>query len=157
VRGLTDALNRPIIELTSPECRADLADKRCRVVLRQFTRTSSVIVVNDDQTFEAEGLSSYPDSYAYGKLRWLSGSNSGSDYEILRSDLVSETSFDMARLQLTLRDIPLQPIRADDQFELSFGCDKRYVTCLGRFRNQLNFRGEPFVPGVDALLRYPDA
>jgi uncharacterized phage protein (TIGR02218 family) len=157
VRGLTDALDRPIVELTSPECRAELGDKRCRVALRRFTRITSVAQVQDLQTFEADALSSTPEAYAYGRLRWLSGANSGSESEIMRADVLSETIFDMARLRLTLRDVPQNVIATDDRFEISFGCDKRYVTCLGRFLNQLNFRGEPFVPGVDALLRYPDA
>jgi uncharacterized phage protein (TIGR02218 family) len=157
VRGLTDALDRPIVELTSPECRAELGDKRCRVALRRFTSITSVAQIQDLQTFEADALSSMPEAYAYGRLRWLNGSNSGSESELMRSDILSEASFDMARLRLTLRDAPMHNIATGDRFEISFGCDKRYGTCLGRFANQLNFRGEPFVPGVDALLRYPDA
>jgi uncharacterized phage protein (TIGR02218 family) len=31
------------------------------------------------------------------------------------------------------------------------GCDKRHTTCRTKFTNILNFRGEPFVPGTDAL------
>ena len=37
------------------------------------------------------------------------------------------------------------------------GCDKRLDTCSDRFANVLNFRGEPYVPGADLLLSYPDA
>ena len=37
------------------------------------------------------------------------------------------------------------------------GCDKRLATCIDRFANVLNFRGEPYVPGQDALTHYPDA
>jgi uncharacterized phage protein (TIGR02218 family) len=157
VRGLTDALNQPIVEMTSPECRAGLGDKRCRVALRRFTRLSAVASVQNEQIFEADGLSSYVDAYAYGRLRWISGASSGFESEIMASEIVSEINFDIARVRLTLRDAPLAVLALGDRFEISFGCDKRYVTCLGRFGNQLNFRGEPFVPGVDALLRYPDA
>ncbi len=157
VRGLTDALNRPIVEMTSAECRADLADKRCRVALRRFTRLSAISSMQSDQLFEADGLSSQPDAYAYGRLRWISGANSNTDSEVRTTTIISQASFDVARLQITLRDDPLHAVAADDRFEISFGCDKRYGTCLGRFGNQLNFRGEPFVPGVDALMRYPDA
>ncbi len=46
------------------------------------------------------------------------------------------------------------------------GCDKRLTTCITKFAipgsrdfalgNAKNFRGEPFVPGQDKYLRYPD-
>jgi uncharacterized phage protein (TIGR02218 family) len=157
VRGLTDALDRPIVELTSPECRADFADKRCRVDVRRFSRITSVALVQTAHIFEAEALSSYPDAYGYGRLRWLSGANSSLESDVVIGVIISETAFDVARLKITLRDAPYDAIAPGDRFEISFGCDKRYVTCLGRFHNQLNFRGEPFVPGVDALMRYPDA
>jgi uncharacterized phage protein (TIGR02218 family) len=157
VRGLTEALDRSIVELTSPECRADLGDKRCRVNVRSVSRGSSVVARTDNQIFEAEGLSSYTDAYAYGRLRWRTGANSGSDAEVVSQVLISEASFDNTRLRLTLREPPLHAVAVGDRFEISYGCDKRYATCVGRFGNQLNFRGEPFVPGVDALLRYPDA
>jgi hypothetical protein len=29
------------------------------------------------------------------------------------------------------------------------------ATCGGRFGNALNFRGEPYLPGIDLLTRYP--
>lgn len=37
------------------------------------------------------------------------------------------------------------------------GCDKRQETCIGKFDNIINMRAEPFVPGQDAILKYPDA
>jgi hypothetical protein len=40
---------------------------------------------------------------------------------------------------------------------LTQGCDKRLATCSGRFGNAVNFRGEPFLPGMDLLTRYPGA
>jgi hypothetical protein len=37
------------------------------------------------------------------------------------------------------------------------GGDKRLDTCFSRFANVLNFRREPYVPGQDRLMSYPDA
>jgi uncharacterized phage protein (TIGR02218 family) len=48
-------------------------------------------------------------------------------------------------------------IAAGDTFSVYPGCDKRLETCLGRFGNVVNFRGEPYVPGIDAMMSYPDA
>lgn len=40
-----------------------------------------------------------------------------------------------------------------DGFRIQPGCDQMRATCQTRFDNYLNFRGEPFVPGQDALLQ----
>jgi len=48
-------------------------------------------------------------------------------------------------------------IEPGDAFAIHPGCDKRLDTCIARFANVLNFRGEPYVPGQDALMSYPDA
>ena len=39
--------------------------------------------------------------------------------------------------------------------EVIEGCDKSLATCDARFANVANFRGEPYLPGVDLLTRYP--
>jgi len=41
--------------------------------------------------------------------------------------------------------------------ELVEGCDKSLATCATRFANAVNFRGEPYLPGIDLLTRYPGA
>jgi hypothetical protein len=41
--------------------------------------------------------------------------------------------------------------------ELREGCDKRFETCVTRFANAENFRGEPHLPGTDLLTRFPGA
>jgi uncharacterized phage protein (TIGR02218 family) len=43
-------------------------------------------------------------------------------------------------------------IALGDSFTVSAGCDKQFDTCISRFSNAINFRGEPHVPGTDKLL-----
>jgi hypothetical protein len=45
-------------------------------------------------------------------------------------------------------------VRARSSIE---GCDKQMATCSARFANAVNFRGEPYLPGMDLLTRYPGA
>ena len=54
-------------------------------------------------------------------------------------------------------DGALEAVGAHLREELVEGCDKRLETCLSRFGNVVNFRGEPFLPGIDLLTRYPGA
>jgi len=44
-----------------------------------------------------------------------------------------------------------------DRIALRHGCDKSFATCVSRFGNAENFRGEPHLPGNDLLTRYPGA
>ena len=55
---------------------------------------------------------------------------------------------------MTLRRVPrFEGVGA--RVELIEGCDKSLATCAARFANALNFRGEPYLPGMDLLTRYP--
>ena len=48
-------------------------------------------------------------------------------------------------------------VAAGTLVEVSEGCDKSFATCVARFGNGANFRGEPHLPGIDLLTRYPGA
>lgn len=49
IRGIMQAYTRNIGELTSPGCRANLGDSRCKVALGPFTVSSTLTGVSDDQ------------------------------------------------------------------------------------------------------------
>lgn len=143
LRGPTAALERAVVEETSPECRASLGDRRCRVDLaarRRFAR----VVETDGEVLTLDAVEPTANAYGYGVLRWLTGGNSGLTAMILSSDGDA----------VTLRDPPAGPVAAGDLAELIEGCDRRFATCAGRFANALNFRGEPHLPGNDLLTRY---
>jgi uncharacterized phage protein (TIGR02218 family) len=147
LRGPTARLERPVVEQTSPECRAELGDRRCRVDMASRTRVTRIVAVPDEGTVEVAAADLPADAYAFGRLRWLGGANSGLESGILAS----------AGPLLTLRDPPPRPSTAGDLVEIAEGCDKRFPTCCGRFANAENFRGEPHLPGMDLLTRYPGA
>ena len=144
LRGPTALLDRPVVELTSPECRARLGDARCRVDMAGRVRITKVTAVVDEDVIEvAEAAGG--NAYGYGRLRWLSGPNSGLESAILRSE----------GMRLTLREAPAFAPSPGTLVEISEGCDKALATCAGRFGNVVNFRGEPHLPGIDLLTRYP--
>ena len=72
LRGGSAALDRPVGEETSAECRAELGDRRCRVAMagrRRFARVASV--AGREVTVDiAEPL---PDAYGGGLVRWIGG------------------------------------------------------------------------------------
>ncbi|AGH51143.1 hypothetical protein G432_17125 [Sphingomonas sp. MM-1] len=146
--GPTAMLDRPVVEYTSPECRAELGDRRCRIDMagrRRLTRLADVDA--DGRLRVAAAGTGAPNARGYGRLRWIDGANAGLSSAILSS----------AGDWLTLREPPPYPIAAGLIVEIAEGCDKSLATCAGRFGNAANFRGEPWLPGNDILTRYPGA
>ena len=147
LRGPAALLDRPVVEQTSPECRAELGDKRCRVDMAGRVRVSRVVAVPDEETVEVADVPAEANDYGYGRLRWISGANSGQESSVLSS----------AGARLILRDPPHFSPALGDLVELHEGCDRSFATCRARFQNAVNFRGEPHLPGMDLLTRYPGA
>lgn len=147
LRGAGALLEGPVVEQTSPSCRAHLGDKRCRVDMAARTRTTRITAAVEDDVVEVESAAAGAKAYAYGLLRWISGANSGLESAILSSSGV----------RLTLREPPHFTPAPGDFVEITEGCDKRLATCSARFGNAANFRGEPHLPGIDLLTRYPGA
>ncbi len=144
LRGAPAVLDAAVVEETSPECRAQLGDRRCRVDLSG--RRNSTVVVSVLGRVVTLGAALADGDFAYGALRWLTGDNAGMESRIVAN----------AGATVTLRDVPAFAVAAGTQVELIQGCDKRFATCIGRFGNAVNFRGEPHLPGNDLLTRYGD-
>jgi uncharacterized phage protein (TIGR02218 family) len=151
LRGLTQALAQRIGELYSPECRADLGDNRCKVDLGVWRRNGAVTGVIDRLTFTA-GVDGGPFADGWfdgGVLTFTTGADAGRSIEV-RAWTAAE-----GRIALFLP--PPFAAAVGDTFHIVLGCDKRLATCRDRYANVLNFRGEPYLPGQDALTAYPDA
>lgn len=145
LRGVAAALEAPVVEVTSPECRAELGDKRCRVAMAGRRRAARIVAA-EGAVLTLDAGEPVPGAYAGGWLRWVSGANSGLEDAIGAS----------AGAMVTLRRAP--PFAAAGALvEVREGCDKSIATCAARFGNAANFRGEPYLPGIDLLARYPGA
>lgn len=224
IRGLLDAYGQIIGEVYTPDCRADLGDSRCTVVLdpppwapstayaggarvvatadalplRHFRCTQGGTSGASEPGWDATLTASTPDGsctwetllaftvactvatvvpavpgeagthrftvtpdlaefgavpegllpwFAAGQVSWLTGANAGVRAEI--------KAWDAATSEVTLFLPPTFPLAPGDTLTLTVGCDKRRDTCLGRFQNLVNMRGEPFLPGLDKALDYP--
>ena len=147
LKGPAAMLERPAVEQTSPECRAALGDKRCRVDMAGRSRTTRIVALPGEDSVEVADAASGARAHAYGRLRWIGGANSGLESAILTSD----------GPLLRLREPPPLPAAVGDLVRILEGCDKSFATCRDRFANAANFRGEPHLPGIDLLTRYPGA
>lgn len=126
---------------TSPECRARLGDRHCRVSMR--TRRQRARLVGGSATTLSFSIDN-TERFAFGRLRWLTGKSAG------LSQVILTAHGSAVELQTALENLTV-----GDEALLQEGCDGRFETCSERFDNVENFRGEPHLPGTDTLTRYP--
>lgn len=132
------------VDWTGAEGRVELGDRRCRVAMagrRSFARLIAV----DDTALTLDRVEPSANAYGAGLIRWFSGASVGLAAAIYSSD----------GAVIRLRSAPRIPPAPGYLVQVTQGCDKSIATCAGRFVNAANFRGEPFLPGIDLLTRYP--
>jgi len=144
LHGAAARLSGPMCPETSPECRAEFGDKKCRVDLAGRS-IRAVVVSNEGAELMLD--QALDERFLFGRARFMSGANCGAMSTIIGVDGTT----------IHLRDVPRMEVEAGAAIELREGCDKRFATCVGRFDNAANFRGEPHLPGNDLLTRYPGA
>jgi uncharacterized phage protein (TIGR02218 family) len=141
LRGPTAALAVTAVESSSPECRAELGDRRCGVALRGRV-TLAVVAAAETLRLTLATEDVVLANYVEGRLRVLDGPQAGCDRRIVACDSAA-----------LLIDEPIA-LTPGTRLRLWQGCDKRFATCVQRFDNAANFRGEPHVPGADILTRF---
>jgi uncharacterized phage protein (TIGR02218 family) len=151
-RSLSHALDQERGRMFRATCDADLGDGRCKVDLARPDWTASAAVLATDGFGRLTALvpGNRPTGFFdAGALLFASGLNAGLRTEVLGD--VRDGEGDHFELWQTTAE----PIAPGDAFTVSAGCDKRFETCLGRFGNDVNFRGFPHMPGNDFALSYP--
>ncbi|AZV78554.1 DUF2163 domain-containing protein [Parasedimentitalea marina] len=152
LRGLSDALNRPLGRVYQKPCTAVLGDSACRFALDTpgYREEVPVEQVVRAQEYRWPDLAGYePGWFARGTLEVLSGAAQGLT-GVIKQD----------RVEATGRVIELwQPIRAEvlpgDVVRLQAGCDKRMESCRLKFNNLVNHQGFPDIPGEDWVMSVP--
>lgn len=145
LRGIKHLLQKQAAPVYSPSCRARLGDKACRVTLAAFERRTALTAQTSDTAFRFDNTGVVDSSLSFGVLRWLDGPLTGQDSVILTH---SGTAIELDESMTQALSFPLK-------VRVTAGCDKRLATCRDVFSNVANYRGEPYVPGLDSLLNYP--
>jgi uncharacterized phage protein (TIGR02218 family) len=150
LRGLLDKYGQNIGRLYTAGCPARVGDSQCTVDLAPFTVAGSVTAPGADRRSWVDPARGEPDRwFDGGVLTWSSGLNAGLSMEV--------KSYVLSTQALTLF-LPMPfAVQTGDTYTLTPGCDGRLTTCKNKFDNVVNFRGFPYVPGVDAMVTYPDA
>lgn len=144
--GLMEAYGISIGELTSPMCRASLGDARCGFNLTgspSSTVTGTIVTadtdfftLHDSSRVEADGY------FDEGVITFTSGDNAG---------IAREVKAYVVGTWITKTPIPYDATGAT--YTMTRGCNRRFETCRDTFNNVINFRGEPWLRGNDALIQ----
>lgn len=142
VRGVGQKLSQQIGSFYAAGCRAQLGDDRCKVSLGAYTVTGSLSAVSSNSVFADSSRSEENGYFLAGRITFTSGNNLGLSMEIK----------EFAAGQFVLVMPMPYAVEAGDDYAAVAGCGKVFSTCVARFNNAVNFRGEPHVPGLDRML-----
>ncbi|MDJ0821454.1 MAG: DUF2163 domain-containing protein [Paracoccaceae bacterium] len=152
LRGLTEALNRPMGRVFQKPCTAVLGDKACGfdVTTSGYVHEGAVSEVCEGRVFLLPDLPGFePAWFQRGRLTVVTGAAAGLGGAIKRDG----TEDDQRSIELW------EPLRAEivpgDEVQLIAGCDKRFDTCRFKFNNVLNFQGFPDIPEEDWITVHP--
>jgi uncharacterized phage protein (TIGR02218 family) len=146
LRGMSQAFTQQLCELTSPTCRARLGDARCKVPLGPLTVTGTVTGITNTRVWTDSTRGEAAGYFTFGEITWTSGPNAGYSME-----LKTHAASGVFTLQLPMP----YAVAVGHSYSMAPGCDKLLNTCKVKFSNVVNFRGEPHLPGMDAILRGP--
>lgn len=148
IRGLMQILQNQLGIQFSNACRANLGDTKCTVNLAPLTVTATVTQTTAlNNFFVSSGLTQPVDYFTGGLVTFITGANAGFALQCKIYNPIGDV--------VVIEPFPY-PIAVGDQFTIYPGCNKQLTTCLNKFNNLVNFRGEPFIPGVDAAVEYPN-
>ena len=152
LRGLTEALNRPLGRVYQKPCTAVLGDVACRFNTLEpgyFAQTLTQSVV-DARVFTWSEFDDFPEGwFARGRFEVLTGSAQGL-WGMIKGD-----RSDAGNRTIELWEPVRSTVASGVEVRLTAGCDKRQETCRVKFNNLLNFRGFPDLPGDDWLMAVP--
>lgn len=120
------ALNRDLAEGYSPLCRAEFCDKRCGLDVKKFAKMGKITKILDSSNIQLDiEAESFDELHIYGYMPLTIIACEGKMIKINN----------------------LYNYKLEENFEvrLIVTCDKRSNTCIDKFSNIINFRGEPYV------------
>jgi len=177
LRGLSYRLSTTIGATIGAICRAEFGSGLngidvnskylCKVDVTQYRQNAHVGSVTDGRTLGI-AMDSYPaitppiGSVPYVTLSWYndgiltftSGVLSGQSFEI-KTGQYSSPALGLAAIVLHLDILGALP-SPGDTCTIEPGCNKTQFDCFNKYNNIANMRAEPFVPGMDQMLNYPN-
>jgi uncharacterized phage protein (TIGR02218 family) len=123
-------LHKSLLQNFSTSCRASFGDSKCKIQSWAYAEIYDVVSVAKN-IVKISGCTRPNGFFDGGRISF----NDNSSYEI-------KSHIEAHSLVLTKNCTYIAPGRAT----LTPSCDKNFVTCCNRYKNAVNFRGEPRIP-----------
>ena len=152
LRGLSDALNRPLGRVYQKPCTAVLGDAGCMFDLTTpgYVAERAIESVEDGRVFRWTVFEGFePDWFTRGKLTVMSGVASG------LGGIIKKDRIDKGERTIELWEPLRMTLSRGDLIRCVAGCDKRMETCRNKFDNFVNYQGFPDIPNEDWMAAYP--
>ncbi len=153
-RPLTSKATQEIGTLYAPKCDVlMLGDSRCKVNLNAnaggdggiITVTGSVTTGGSSQKFFDTSRTQPTGYFNYGVIEFTSGDLDGFKAEV--------KSYIQTGGEIELQIPMTRVIEAGTTYKLIRGCDRKHGTCKNIYNNLKNFRGFPYVPGIEKAYK----
>jgi uncharacterized phage protein (TIGR02218 family) len=142
INCLSSKLNCIINQSYSSNCRAKLGDARCKIDKSNFSFKGIVGDIIEENVFLDQSINKENGYYNYGEIKFLNG-------ELESRVFLVKENIDQ---KIYIQAFEKLNIKVGDQYELIAGCNKSIQTCIAKFNNAINFRGEPFIPNKYQLV-----
>lgn len=144
--GLIEGYTTGIGKTTQPGCRTSLGTGECSI---QPTVVSGTITLceTDFFTLTDNARTEQTGFFDEGIITFLDGNAAGLAYEIKAYVLTGSPS---GAVFVTKTAIAYDVTGA--QYTMSEGCPRTWTACTTRFNNAVNYRGEPWLRGPDAMI-----
>lgn len=152
LRGLTEALNRPVGRIYQKPCTAVLGDADCSFQLESpgYFNERPAEKIEGSRVFRWRNFKGYePNWFQRGRLVIKSGTASG------LWGIVKRDTFDGDERVIELWEAIRSEVVEGDTLRLEAGCDKRMSTCKLKFANLINYQGFPDIPNEDWVMSVP--
>lgn len=145
LRGMMQSYSNVLGEVTTPTCRAEFCDSRCKLNINDYTVTGSITSVTDNRHIADSTRTEVDGTFTYGLITFTNGDNIGYSMEV-KSYLQAGGAIEL------ILALPYA-IQIGDTYTMVQGCNKTIQQCA-TYSNAVNFRGEPHIPGIDKALMY---
>jgi uncharacterized phage protein (TIGR02218 family) len=138
ISSIQNKLNKKITHSFSQRCRAQFCDKKCTLQEDNYTFHGEITALVSHNIFNDSKRNEENFYFNFGKITFLSGTNSGLCFQI--------KNFIDNKIELILPRT--NRLEIGDRYSIIAGCDKYFSSCINKFNNALNFRGEPYISKV---------
>jgi uncharacterized phage protein (TIGR02218 family) len=136
IMGVAHKLMSNVSKVFSNNCRANLGDEFCK--FKPSFVDGIVSKVFGNNSWIDDGLAYDNGYFNYGVVRFKTGKNAGSSFEVKEF---------LEKRIVTCLNLPYI-IEVGQEYQIMVGCDKKFSSCINKFNNAINFRGEPFLERI---------